>query len=130
VEDDALVRESYGHLLQLWGCDVSEHASAEDALNFLAQSDWRPNMVVTDHRLGGVSNGRELIDLLRQHFVPSLPGVLITGDTEDTTLRTSLKPEINLLYKPVKPMILHRVLLQLWSEHTNVADVAPGELSS
>lgn len=114
VEDDALVRDGYARLLQLWGGEARVHANADAVLAALGQDGWRPHLIVTDHRLGGALNGRQLIDALRRHWAAELPAVILTGDTEDAALGQSGTERLRVLYKPVKPAELRQVLVQLW----------------
>ena len=114
VEDDALVRDSYARLLQLWGCDARVHANADAVFASLGQDGWRPHLVITDHRLGGALNGRQLIDALRQHWGAELPAAIMTGDTEDADLRQARTDTLRVLYKPLRPAELRQVLVQLW----------------
>lgn len=114
VEDDALVRDSYARLLQLWGCDARVHANADAVFAALGHDGWRPHLIVTDHRLGGALNGRQLIDALRHRWGTDLPAVIMTGDTEDADLRQTRINQLRVLYKPVKPAELRQVLVQLW----------------
>ena len=114
VEDDALVRDGYARLLQLWGGEARVHANADAVLAALGQGGWRPHLIVTDHRLGGALNGRQLIDALRRHWAAELPAVILTGDTEDAALGQSGTERLRVLYKPVKPAELRQVLVQLW----------------
>ena len=67
--DDALVRDGYARLLQLWGGEARVPANADPVLAALGQGGWRPHLIVTDHRLGGALNGRQLIDALRRQAV-------------------------------------------------------------
>ena len=115
VEDDALVRDSYARLLQLWGCEARVHADADAVFASLGQDGWRPHLVITDHRLGGAFNGRQLIDALRQRWGADLPAAIMTGDTEDAELRQTRTDTLRVLYKPLRPAELRQVLVQLWS---------------
>lgn len=114
VEDDALVRDSYARLLQLWGCDARVHANADAVFAAMGQDGWRPHLVITDHRLGGALNGRQLIDALRQRWGAALPAAIMTGDTEDADLRQARTDTLRVLYKPLRPAELRQVLVQLW----------------
>lgn len=113
IEDDALVRESYERLLELWGCDVRSHTSAATALAQLHDLDWAPQLIISDYRLGGGVNGLELIAAVRQHFGATLPAALVTGNTEDPELRKFNDSATRVLFKPVKPAILMRALEEL-----------------
>ena len=114
IEDDALVRESYAQLLQLWQCETHAHAQADTALAEIESRNWRPHLVIADHRLAGPLNGGQLIQAMRQLLGCELPAVIMTGDTEDPTLRQAGNSKLRILYKPVKPAELRQTLLQLW----------------
>lgn len=118
VEDDALVRESYERLLALWGCDTRAHADADAVLAALENEAWQPDLIVTDHRLGGRLNGAQLVDVLRHRLATPLSAVIMTGDTEDAALCQISAEHLRVLYKPVKPAELRQVLLQLWRPDT------------
>lgn len=113
VEDDALVGDSYARLFQLWGYEARVHANADAVFAAMGQDDWRPQLVITDHRLGGALNGRQLIDALRHRWGTELPAVIMTGDTEDADLRHTHTDTLHVLYKPVKPAELRQILVQL-----------------
>lgn len=113
VEDDALVRESYQRLLQLWGCQVSMHADGESALAQLRQAVDKPELIISDHRLGEGVNGLELIALARAILGQPTPSILITGDTEEPSLRNLDESVIRVLFKPVRPSALGQALKRL-----------------
>nr|MBP7421094.1 hypothetical protein [Burkholderiaceae bacterium] len=104
-----------------WGCEARVHADADAVFASLGQDGWRPHLVITDHRLGGAFNGRQLIDALRQRWGADLPAAIMTGDTEDAELRQTRTDTLRVLYKPLRPAELRQVLVQLWraegSEH-------------
>lgn len=106
IEDDELVRQSFAGLLGMWGAHVDVFEQAEAALAHLQTRHSTPQLVITDHRLGGTLNGLELSHAIaRQQGVP-VPTLLITGDTEDEVLQRLAEPHIQVLYKPVKPNVL------------------------
>ena len=113
VEDDTMVRESYETLLQLWGCDVRSHPSAQDALAQLDEGNWAPQIIISDYRLGAGIDGLELIAVIRQRLGLNLPAALITGNTEDSALRQHHDNIIRVLFKPVKPALLMQTLNEL-----------------
>ena len=114
IEDDALVRESYTHLLQLWKCEIRAHADSDTALADPQLQTWQPHLIVTDHRMQGALNGYQLIEALRRQMGTHLPAIIVTGDTEDVALRQAGTDSLRILYKPVKPAELRQILLQLW----------------
>ena len=115
VEDDELVRESYERLLLLWGCNVISGTSKTTALMQLETLGWSPHVIISDYALGEDGNGLALIAAIRQHQNWAVPAALITGNTEDAELRTLSDNNTRLLYKPVKPAVLMKTLLELLS---------------
>lgn len=106
VEDDELVRQSFHGLLVMWGAHVDVFEQAELAISHLKNLDHCPDLIITDHRLGGSHNGLELSREISQLLSHSIPTLLITGDTEDTSLQRLSESYIKVLYKPVKPNVL------------------------
>ena len=51
VEDESLVRMLVAEVLRQDGCEVTEAASADEALSLLAA--WPPDVIVTDIRMPG-----------------------------------------------------------------------------
>lgn len=79
VEDEPLVRMATGELLRDSGFEVSEAASAEEALA-LFETGARFDCVVTDHLMPGIT-GVELARKLRATH-PGLPIMLLSGYAE------------------------------------------------
>ena len=78
VDDEQMVRSVLSKLLSLKGHTVSVAASGAEALVLMESDDF--DVVFTDHGMPEMS-GRQLAKALRRRF-PSLPIVLLTGDTE------------------------------------------------
>lgn len=113
IEDDELVRQSFAGLLGMWGAHVDVFEQADAALAYLQNPHSLPQLVITDHRLGGNMNGLELSRAIaRQHGEP-VPTLLITGDTEDDVLQRLAEPHIQVLYKPAKPNVLIATITRL-----------------
>ena len=113
IEDDELVRQSFAGLLGMWGAHVDVFEQAEAALAHLQTRHSTPQLVITDHRLGGTLNGLDLSHAIaRQQGLP-VPTLLITGDTEDEALQRLAEPHIQVLYKPVKPNVLIATITRL-----------------
>ena len=106
IEDDELVRQSFQGLLAMWGASVDVFEQAELAIQHATQPDHRPDLIITDHRLGGLYNGLELSREIAQLLSNPIPTLLITGDTEDLSLQRISDKHIQVLYKPVKPNVL------------------------
>jgi signal transduction histidine kinase len=106
VEDDELVRQSFAGLLGMWGARVDVFAQAAAALAYLQNQGVQPQLIITDHRLGGAQNGLELARAIAHQQGRPVSTLLITGDTEDAKLQRLTDAHIHVLYKPVKPNVL------------------------
>lgn len=115
VEDDELVRQSFAGLLGMWGARVDVFAQADAALAHLRQQGDQPQLIITDHRLGGDQNGLELARAIARQQGRPVPTLLITGDTEDEVLSRLSEPHLQVLYKPVKPNVLIANITRLLS---------------
>ena len=90
----------------MWGAHVDVFEQAEWAIEHVKSLDHPPDLIITDHRLGGSHNGLELSREIAQLLSHPIPTLLITGDTEDTSLQRLSESHVQVLYKPVKPKIL------------------------
>ncbi|QZO02369.1 response regulator [Chenggangzhangella methanolivorans] len=79
VDDEEIVRASTADMLEEIGYRVQEASSAEAALSIVAEGA-RPDLLVTDHLMPGMS-GVELARVLREQM-PSLPVLIVSGYAE------------------------------------------------
>ncbi len=76
IDDEALVRMATADMLDELGYTVVEASSAEAALRQL-RSGLRPDIVVTDHVMPGMT-GADLVRLLATEF-PGMPALIVSG---------------------------------------------------
>jgi CheY-like chemotaxis protein len=117
MDDDALVLESLGGLLGQWGCRVVAARSPHSILAQVAGEE-RPDLIISDYRLGDGYSGITAIEALRGSFGAPIPAFLITGDTVPERLREAQESGHYLLHKPVRPMKLRAMLSQLLRSHS------------
>jgi signal transduction histidine kinase len=113
IDDDELVRDGMGRLLQAWGCQVVAAASDEAAIASLAGRDRRPDLIISDYQLAGGKTGFEAVDRLRGVLGDPIPALLISGDTAPERLREAGASGHLLLHKPVSPAVLRATLNHL-----------------
>lgn len=113
IDDDSLAQESLAGLLRAWGCFVVASDSLSGALDALEELEVEPEIAVSDYRLPGPHNGLEIIAQLRKRFGPSLPALLLSGDTGPETLQEATARQVPLLHKPVRPAKLRAALTHL-----------------
>jgi PAS domain S-box-containing protein len=79
VEDEDLVRMSTADMLASFGYQVAEAGSAEEALR-LVQGGLRPDLLVTDHLMAGMSGAQLARELSNSR--PELPVLIVSGYAE------------------------------------------------
>ena len=122
IDDDALVLDGMRGVLRSWGCFVVTGESDAEVLADLAGDDRRPDLIISDYRLGDGENGIETIHRLRGAFRAPVPAFLITGDIAPERLREARASGFHLLHKPVGPMALRAMINQLLRGRSNAAD--------
>nr|WP_302474502.1 PAS domain S-box protein [Roseococcus sp. MDT2-1-1] len=95
VDDEEIVRASTADMLADLGYEVVEASSAEEALR-LVGGGLRPDLVVTDHLMPGLS-GTDLARRLNE-LRPGLPVVIVSGYAEVD----GLAPDLPRLAKPFR----------------------------
>ena len=83
IDDDALVLESLEAILTEWGYQAVAAVSAEAAIAELRESGRRPDIVIADYRLQDGRTGTEAILAIRALFDHPIPGLILTGETDE-----------------------------------------------
>jgi two-component system, LuxR family, response regulator FixJ len=111
IDDDDAVRDSTQALLESYGYEVRAHASAE---HFLLETDLRPDCLLVDHHMPGMT-GLDLLELLRSRG-DSTPALMMTGRSDPSLEPRASRVGAALLNKPVPEEQLVR-----WLERTKNA---------
>jgi CheY-like chemotaxis protein len=113
IDDDPLILEATGGLLQSWGCCVVTAQSCEEALVRLAktQAGRRPDVIMSDYRLSRGLTGVDAIERLRSAFPNPIPALLISADATCSARCEVGSRGYHLLYKPVNAERLHAALV-------------------
>jgi signal transduction histidine kinase/DNA-binding NarL/FixJ family response regulator len=122
IDDDALVLDAMRGLLRGWGCRVVTAETDGEVLTSLAGDERRPDLIISDYRLGDGATGIETIQRLRSAFRAPIPAFLITGDIAPERLREARANGLHLLHKPVGPMALRALLNQLLKGGSKAAE--------
>nr|WP_282183978.1 hybrid sensor histidine kinase/response regulator [Azospirillum sp. OGB3] len=113
IEDDPMVLEALGALLGQWGCAVVAADSVDAALERLGPGPQPPDLVISDLRLKGAMNGIVAIRQIGKALDATLPGLILTGDTDPMRLREARLSGYPLLHKPVAAMALRGAVARL-----------------
>lgn len=112
VEDDFNARQAQEELLQSWGCEVSAVPTAAMA-TLCVQQGFAVDVVVSDFRLGGDSNGLQVIAQIRSILGWAVPACVVSGDTDSDLMQAARAASLTLLHKPVRPAKLRSLVRHL-----------------
>ena len=108
VENDLVNREAMETLLRHWGLQVTSHAEASSLLEQGLESGT--DLLLSDYHLEGEMNGLDLITTLRERGLYDGPAALVTADTANTLSEIARQADVQVIYKPVLPARLRRVV--------------------
>jgi len=113
IDDDELIRDSMGGLLQNWGCRVLTARSSIAALTLLAEQGLRPDLIISDYHLANGMTGIAAVAQIRSATGATIPAFLVTGDTAAERMHDASASGFQLLHKPVAPMTLRALVSRL-----------------
>lgn len=109
VDDEVDILKSMGHLLNAWGMESFITDSASGAEKIFAERG-KPDLLITDLRLGKGEHGAELAVRMRQRF-GAFPVLIITGETSSSALREASEKGFKVLHKPVVAETLREAIV-------------------
>jgi DNA-binding NtrC family response regulator len=109
VDDETDILRSMKHLLTAWGMECLPTESAAGAEK-LFQDHGKPDLLITDLRLGKGEHGAEFALRMRQRL-GRFPVLIITGETSSTALQDAAERGFALLQKPVVPETLREAIV-------------------
>lgn len=101
IDDELAVLRGLVLLFSDNDCVVTNADNAQDALEGASMQSRVPDVVVSDFRLADGETGLDAISVLREHFDPELPALLISGDTDPHIRELAQRVNVTLLSKPV-----------------------------
>jgi DNA-binding NtrC family response regulator len=109
VDDEMDILKSMGHLLAAWGMESFTTDCVAGAEKIFRERG-KPDLLITDLRLGKGEHGAELATRMRQQF-GGFPVLIITGETTSAALREASERGFKLLQKPVVPETLREAIV-------------------
>ncbi|WP_192499161.1 ATP-binding response regulator [Skermanella pratensis] len=106
VDDDPIVLESLGLVVESWGMSAVRVASLDELPAALARVSRPPDLILADYRLQGDRSGSDAVEMVRSHYGTTVPALLLTGDTHPDRLREAAAHGYRLLHKPIHPGVL------------------------
>ncbi len=109
VDDEVDILKSMGHLLKAWGMESFTTDSVAGAEQIFRERG-KPDLLITDLRLGKGEHGAELATRMRKQF-GGFPVLIITGETTSAALREANERGFKLLQKPVVAETLREAIV-------------------
>ncbi|MEQ1531898.1 MAG: ATP-binding protein, partial [Methylococcales bacterium] len=116
LDDDISVLEGMQGLLSHWGCSVITAISPSEAVDKVAASLQKPELLIIDYRLTDNVSGIDVARNLQKRFGYPIAVLIITGDTGPERLQEAEASGFPLLHKPVQPAKLRSMLQYLMSK--------------
>ncbi len=107
-ENDAL--DAMSNLIGNWGHTVLPFGAEKEAISYLSNHDFIPDMIITDFRLREERTGTEAISAINDYFKMEIPAIIITGDTARDRILQAQESGHVLLHKPIVPAKLRTVI--------------------
>ena len=116
LDDEADIGQAVSAYLSLHGIEVvlaADAAQAQAAFLQAAQQQQPFNAIVSDYRLQGGADGVTISLALREQFAPSIPILVVTGETSPDKLHRVTASGLKVLFKPVAGPALIQALTEL-----------------
>ena len=118
VEDDPLVADAVGKLLQAW--DVAAHLCADSAgavrILDAAEGGGGRWFAIVDYRLAAEETGLDVLDRIRAHPAGAMPAALLTGELDPAVFEGARARQVAVLHKPLRPIRLRALLASAGAE--------------
>ncbi len=105
-ENDTDSQAALLDLVSVLGCEAVAGKSADEVLSnvLMADGGFTPEVIISYFQLDASLEGPAEIGKIRTHFnMPTLPAVLLTGDSSPDLLRRLAAGQLDVLHKPVNP---------------------------
>lgn len=113
IDDDTRILEAMLMLFEEWGVESAMGEEANTVVQDCHNAGRVPDIIISDYRLAEGRTGIEAIAALRAEFGPGIPAILVTGETDATTIQAIEGTGMPVLYKPLKPAKLRALLSHL-----------------
>jgi CheY-like chemotaxis protein len=111
IDNDLHVLEAMQTLLARWGANVRLARDLDDISEILADTEFRPRLILADYQLDNGVTGLEAVARVRSTLAEDIPAIIITADRRWSTSLGTTRAGCELLHKPVRPAEL-RALMQ------------------
>ncbi len=116
IEDENDALDAMSDLIGNWGHTVLPFGAEKEALSYLCNHDFVPDMIITDFRLREKRTGTQAISAINNYFKMKIPAIIITGDTARHRMLQAQESGHVLLHKPILPAKLRTVINETLQE--------------
>ncbi|MBK1836421.1 PAS domain-containing protein [Azospirillum sp. YIM B02556] len=110
IDDEAIILLGLKAILEGWGYDVLTAKSGDQALERLRADGRCPQIVLADYQLQQGRTGPEAVSAVQTMLGQTVPGIILTGDTNPERQEEAERRGFRLLHKPVFPNDLRRMM--------------------
>ena len=110
IDDENDTLDSMSDLIGSWGHRVLPFEAEKEALSYLRNHDFIPDVIITDFRLREKRTGIEAINAVNSFYRKNIPAIIITGDTAKDRIIQARESGNALLHKPIMPAKLRTVI--------------------
>lgn len=115
IEDDGLLQNTLSLMLEEWGFRPILANSGEAAVAKVEGGE-RPDLIVSDYRLGPGMTGTDAIACIGETLGTPVPSLIITGDTAPERIKEVFAGGQRILHKPISAGELRRTLADMVKE--------------
>ena len=113
IDNERETREAMQQVLEKSGFALYAVENVQPAMQVLAMRDAVPDLIISDYRFKAGTTGVEAILHLREEFNLDIPALIISGDSQISSLRDIKDNGIGFLHKLAPHYELERTILQL-----------------
>lgn len=113
IENDTVALKAMESLLSRWHCEVVATRKLSEALSWIGQKGWLPDVVIADQHLDNGERGTTSIQAIREKLKHGVPAVIVTADPTEDLKKICECSSIELMRKPVKPAQLRALLAHI-----------------
>lgn len=110
IDDESDALDAMSDLIGNWGHNVLPFEAERDAIRYLNDNNFMPDMIITDFRLREKRTGVQAINAINGHLNKNIPAIIITGDTAKDRMLQAQESGHVLLHKPIMPAKLRTVI--------------------
>ncbi|MBY6260456.1 PAS domain S-box protein [Azospirillum sp. 412522] len=110
IDDEAIILLGLKAILEGWGYDVLTAKSGDQALERLRADGRCPQIVLADYQLQQGRTGPEAVSAVQTMLGQSVPGIILTGDTNPERQEEAERRGFRIMHKPVFPNELRRMM--------------------